>query len=70
MQTLCIKKTCNAFIYNAAPSEIVFGQALKAVNRFSRKHGGLWVGGTVTATQDGLSFVPNGINIAFHIGLE
>jgi hypothetical protein len=70
MQTLRINKICNAFVRNATPSEIVMGQALKAVNRFSRKHGGCWVGGTVTATPDGLSFVPNGINVAFHTGLE
>ncbi len=70
MQTLYIEKTCNAFIRNAAPSELVVGHALKAVKRLSIKHGGLWVGGKVTATPEELSFVPNGMNVAFHSGLE
>lgn len=70
MQTLHIEKLSNAFIPNAAPSELVQGQALKTANRFSKKHGGLWVGGRITADNQRLSFVPNGMNTAFHTGLQ
>jgi hypothetical protein len=70
VQSLNIEKLCNAFYPNAMPSELVGSQALKAVNRFSKKHGGLWVGGKVIATPDELSFAPNDMNVAFHVGLE
>jgi len=67
---LRIEKFANAFVPNAVPSELVIGEALNAVERFGKKHGGLWVGGKVTVTPDGLSFVPNSLNVAFHVGLE
>ena len=70
MPSLRIEKLSNAFIPNATPSELVSGQGLKAVNRFSRKYGGLWVGGKVTADDERLSFVPNRVNVAFHTGLQ
>jgi len=70
MTTLHIEKFANAFIPNAKPSGIVAGQSLRAVNRISKKLGGLWVGGTVTATPSELSFLPNGMNMALHVGLE
>src|SRR5688572_30134069 len=44
--------------------------ALPAIERFKRKHGGLWVGGTVSVSQSGVSFSPNRLNRAFHEGLE
>ena len=43
---------------------------LWAVNRFSTKHGGLWVGGSVEISHDGVLFKPNALNEAFHEGLE
>lgn len=70
MQVRHIKKICNAFFPHAMPSRLVGGQALKAVNRIKQKHGGLWVGGKATVTPEELSFVPNGMNVAFHVGLE
>lgn len=70
MPVLHIEKLCNAFLPNAGPSELVGGEALKAADRYAKKHGGLWVGGKFTATPDGVSFLPNAINAAFHDGLE
>lgn len=70
MTTLHIKKFANAFVPNAKPSGIVAGQSLGAVNRIGKKLGGLWVGGKVTATPSELSFSPNGMNMALHVGLE
>ena len=70
MPALNIEKLANAFVPNADPSPLVAGAALNAVNRYGKKHGGLWVGGKVTATPDGLRFAPNRLNRAFHEGLE
>lgn len=70
MHSLQIEKLANAFIPHAIPSPLVGGAALKAANRFGKKHGGLWVGGKVTVARDGLRFVPNGMNMALHEGLE
>jgi len=65
-----IEKLANAFVPKAIPSHLIGSAALKAVGRFGRKYGGLWVGGKVTAKPDGLRFVPNRMNLAFHEGLE
>jgi hypothetical protein len=65
-----IRKLANAFIPDAAPSDLVPSIALSAIDRFKRKHGGLWVGGTVSVSKSGVSFSPNGLNRAFHDGLE
>jgi len=70
MEPLNIRKLANAFIPTAVPSEVLPSVALSAVQRFKRKHGGLWVGGTVLATRDGVSFAPNGLNRAVHEDLE
>jgi len=70
MTTLNVRKLANAFYPNATPSEVVPAVALSAIDRFKRKHGGLWVGGTVAVSQAGVSFSPNGLNQAFHEGLE
>ncbi|WP_457337654.1 hypothetical protein [Rhizobacter sp. P5_C2] len=70
MSTLNIEKLANAFVPNATPSSLVDGAALNEVNRYGKKYGGLWVGGKITATPDGLRFAPNRMNIAFHDGLE
>lgn len=70
MTALDIRKLANAFIPAATPSDRLPSAALTAVTRFKRKHGGLWVGGTVAATDRGVSFEPNGLNRAFHEDLE
>lgn len=70
MKPLNIRKLANAFIPNATPSDVLASEALSAVHRFKRKHGGLWVGGTVVATSGGVSFAPNGLNRAVHEDLE
>ena len=49
---------------------LVAGAARAAVERFSHRQGGLWVGGTIEITNDGVSFAPNRLNRAFHAALE
>jgi hypothetical protein len=55
---------------NATPSDVLPLDALWAIHRFRRKHGGLWVGGTVSVSESGVSFAPNRLNRAVHVGLE
>jgi hypothetical protein len=40
------------------------------VDKFKRKHGGLWVGGRVSVSEAGVTFLANGLNQALHVGLE
>jgi hypothetical protein len=68
--TATIRKLANAFVPNAMPSGVVPADALTAIGRFKRKHGGLWVGGTVSISQAGVSFTRNGLNRFVHDGLE
>jgi hypothetical protein len=68
MQGLLVDKLCNALSQDAAPSQLVPGEALGAIRRM--RGGGLWVGGRVTASADALDFAPNGMNAALHVGLE
>ncbi|QEN89045.1 hypothetical protein FZC33_23285 [Labrys sp. KNU-23] len=70
MSDLHIRKLCNALIPNAMPSGLVPGVVVNTVDRMSRKAGGLWVGGHVEITPEGLSFAANGLNKAFHAGLQ
>lgn len=71
MTTQNIRKLVNAFVPDAMPSSnVVPALALRTINRFKRKHGGLWVGGTVSVSQAGVSFTPNGLNRIFHDGLH
>jgi len=56
-----IRKLANAFIPGAAPSHLVPADARSVINRFNRKWGGLWVGGTVSIAPQGVSFTPNRI---------
>src|SRR5262249_7777699 len=46
----------------ASPSTVVPTEALPAIDRFKRKYGGLWVGGTLSISQSGVSFSPNWLN--------
>ena len=64
------RKLANAFIPDATPSDVLPIAALGAIQRFRQKHRGLWVGGTVSVSQNGIAFVPNGLNRAVHVGLE
>jgi hypothetical protein len=70
MEPLNIRKLANAFIPDATPSDVLPSAALSAAQRFKRKHGGLWVGGTILVTSGGVSFAPNGLNRAVHEELE
>jgi hypothetical protein len=60
----------NAFIPHAMPSAVMPAVALSAIERFKRRHGGLWVGGTLSVSRNGVSFSPNRLNRAFHEDLE
>ena len=70
MEPLNIRILANAFIPDATPSDVLPSTALSAVQRFKRKHSGLWVGGTILVTNGGVSFAPNRLNRAFHEDLE
>jgi len=70
MTPLIVRKLANAFIPNAAVSSIVPSAVLPVIARFHRKHGGLWVGGTVSVSPSGVSFTPNRLNQAVHDGLQ
>ena len=65
-----IRRLANAFIPDATPSEALPAHALSAIDRFQRKYGGLWVGGTVSVSPSGVAFAPNGFNQAVHEGLQ
>ena len=70
MSDLHIRKLCNALIPDATPSKLAPGVAVNAADRVRRKAGGLWVGGRVEITPEGVSFAANGLNWAFHTGLQ
>ena len=55
---------------NATPSDALPSFALSAIERFKRKKGGLWVSGTVSVSQSGVAFSPNGLNRILHADLE
>ncbi len=66
MGTTGIRKLANVFIPEAAPARLLPIAALSVINRFARTQGGLWVGGTVFVSSDGVSFVPNRTNRLVH----
>jgi len=70
MRTLSIRKVVNALIPDATPSALVFGAARAECERWKKNYGGLWVGGSVEVSNDGLFFKPNPLNEAVHVGLE
>lgn len=51
MTTVNLRKLANAFYPDATSAKFVPADVLWAINRFKRKHGGLWVGGTVAVSQ-------------------
>src|SRR5437867_12043307 len=70
MQQPRIRNLVNAFIPDAPPSLVLPSDALRAIDRFSRKWGGLWVGGSVEISPEGILFSPNSLNKAVHVGLQ
>ena len=70
MRTLSIRKVVNALIPDATPSALVFGAALAECERWKKKYGGLWVGGSIEISNEGLCFRPNRLNEELHVGLE
>lgn len=65
-----LRKICNALIWDATPSEALQRHALTAANQMRQVMGGLWVGGTITASCQGLLFSANAMNRVFHENLE
>src|SRR5262245_31333113 len=70
MNTVAIRRLVNAFVPSATPSYVVSTVVLSAIDRFKRKHGGLWVGGAVSVSEAGGSFTPNDLNLALHEELQ
>jgi hypothetical protein len=66
MGTVTIRKRANAFVPDAAPSPVLPFVLRPAIDRFKRKHGGLWVGGTVSVAESGVGFAPNKLNRLLH----
>jgi len=64
------RKRVNALVPGATPSGLLPTDVRSVVNSFARNLGGLWVGGTVTISEDGVAFAPNPVNEALHIDLE
>jgi hypothetical protein len=65
-RTLNIRRLANAFIPEATPADVLPVAALWATRRFQRTHGGVWVGGRVSVSTSGVSFVPNRLNRLAH----
>ncbi|WP_157381522.1 hypothetical protein [Methylophilus sp. 5] len=51
-----IRKFANKFNAQIKTSALVSGGALDAVERYRKKHGGIWVGGVVELTHKGVFF--------------
>ena len=64
------RRCANALIPDAEPSDAVTwfsrGTVVRTVERFRRRHGGLWVGGVVALYPDRLEFRPNALNRRAH----
>jgi hypothetical protein len=61
-----IRKVANAFVPEAAPTRILPVAARSAIHRVMRRDGGLWVGGTLSVSSSGVSFMPNRVNRLAH----
>lgn len=61
-----ITKLANAFYTDATPSNRAKGIARYSAERYKKKHGGLWVGGTVVLSDQGVEFSPNALNRKLH----
>ena len=65
-----VRKSVNAFVPDASPSDWMPFGVLRTIQRFKREHGGLWVGGTVTISQSGILFSPNWVTRKVHDDLS
>lgn len=70
MQFFHIQKLGYAFILGAAPSNLVTGAQLRRNTRMAKRHGGLWVGGSIELSPAGVSFKPHAIEEPLHVGLQ
>ncbi len=70
MNSYCVKKVANALIPNAKPAKTIKGPALWGIRLAEKFVGGLWVGGDVTLSNEGISFKANRLNESLHVGLE
>jgi hypothetical protein len=74
LQRVLAKKWANALIADAQPTgmaKMLSGGASGLIfEGFRKTFGGLWVGGTVTLTEEELSFAPNALNRAVHVGVS
>jgi hypothetical protein len=70
MNNFHIKKTANALMPDARPVQVLKGPALWGLKLAERLVGGLWVGGEVTLSHEGIFFQANKLNESLHTGLE
>ena len=68
MTSIC--KIANALIPDAMPATFVPRVARKAAERLRTRYGGIWVGGRVAISSEGISFTPNRLNEVFHMTLQ
>ena len=69
MKSFNMCKLGYAFIPNAVPSALMSGAAFARANRMAKRHGGLWVGGSVELSPAGVTFKPYAIEEPLHVGL-
>lgn len=65
-----ISKIANALIPDAIPATFVPRVARKAAEQLRTRYGGIWVGGRVAISSEGISFTPNRLNEMFHAALR
>ena len=70
MATTSMSKIANALIPDAMPATFVPRVARKAVERVRTKYGGVWAGGRIAISSEGISFTPNRFNEIFHLVLR
>jgi hypothetical protein len=70
MNSYCVKKLANALMPNAKPAKLIRGPTLWGIKLAEKYVGGLWVGGDVTLSNEGISFKANRLNASLHVGLE
>ena len=69
-EKIYISKLCNAFYPGAQVNfERLPTNSIDAVERFKRRHGGLWVGGRLVITNEEIQFTPNALNVAVHMNV-
>lgn len=68
MKSFNLCKLGYAFMPGTTPSSLVSGAVLRRNNRMAKRHGGLWVGGSVELSPAGVSFKPYAIEEPLHVG--